>query len=370
MNNILGIDLGTTNSCAVFWNNNSANIVIDKFNNKTIPSIVAFNKNGRLSGYDAKSQIEKNPKNTIYDVKRLIGRKYSDPNIQNDLSYFTYNIESDENDDILITSKYSKKKYTPVEISSIILQKLKISLQNILILKLKMLLLQFLHILMIIKDKQQKYAEIAGLNCVRVLNEPTAAALAYGLNNTNDKNILVYDFGGGTLDVSLLNIDDGVFKVLATTGDTHLGGEDFDEVIYNYCIEYFKNVNSNIKINSKYYLKSLQKLRIASENCKVNLSYIKNYTIHIPNFYNDKKNNINLDLHIDISQELFEKLSIKLLERAIKPIENIMDITDLEIDEIDDIILVGGSSRIPRIKFNIHNFLIKNHIHLLILILL
>jgi heat shock 70kDa protein 1/2/6/8 len=359
MNNIIGIDLGTTNSCAVYWKNNNANIVNDKFNNKTIPSIVAFNKNGRLSGFDAKNQIEKNPKNTIYDVKRLIGRKYSDDNVQNDISYFTYNIESNNKDDVIITSKYCKKKYKPEEISAIILQKIKNISSSHLNFEVKNVIIT---VPAYFNDNQRQAtknaAKIAGLNCIRVLNEPTAAALAYGLNNcTDEKNILVYDLGGGTLDVSLLNIDEGIFRVIATTGDTHLGGEDFDQVIYNYCIKYFNNSNNNIEL--KYYNKSLQKLRVACECCKINLSYINNYIIHIPDFYKNKNNNTFIDLHVEITRELFESLAFDLFKKSMLPVENIMNISSLNIKDINEIILVGGSTRIPKIKFNIHNFFNK-----------
>jgi len=372
---IIGVDLGTTNCRIGIWRNKQIEIVYDKHGNRNIPSIIAFNKNGRLSGYDAKLQIEKNPLNTFYDVKRLIGKTYDDPTVQNDKNYFTYKIDKTADNNIMLLSKYGKGEYSPEEITAVILTKVKNIAQkyvsehispNIQINKAIITIPAYFNESQ--RQATKDAATIAGLECVRMLNEPTAAALAYGLNNRdncNDINIIVYDLGGGTLDVSLLNMDGGLFKVLATTGNTHLGGEDFDEVLYKYSIsKFFDNNKSyfddmNVEIKPKYYRKSLQKLRNSCEKAKINLSNDTITNINVSPFYVDTENNISLDLSVVITREKFEELASELFEEAMKPIIDILNYTKMKPDQIDEIILVGGTTRIPKIQFMIHNYFNK-----------
>lgn len=360
---IVGIDLGTSNSCVAVWNKTHVDIITDKLGNKTIPSMVAFDKNGRLSGYDAKLQIERNPKNTIYDIKRIIGRSWTDPVVQSDLSYFTYTIDSNDNDNIVVRTKYGKKEYTPEEICAVILMKIRNITEKYLK---KVVKKAVITIPAYFNDSQRQAtkdaATIAGIECVRMINEPTAAALSYGLQNRDDIddiNVIVYDFGGGTLDVSLLNIDNGMFQVLVTTGDSHLGGEDFNERVSDYVLEEFKKGHPNIKIKESHYRKSLQKLRIACENAKISLSTLLETIVNIPSFYVDKKKGINLDLSVVITREIFETLCKDLFFKALKPVDDIMYVSGLDTSEINEIILVGGSTRIPRVQFMLHNYFNK-----------
>jgi heat shock protein 5 len=357
---IIGIDLGTTNSVAAIWKKKHLEIITDKFGNKTTPSIVAFNKYGKLSGYDAKKQLENNPENTIYDIKRLIGKNYSDNTVQEDKKYFTYNITEADNDNIVIKTKYGKKIYTPEEISAIILTKIKNISNKYLNTKIKQAVIT---IPAYFNDAQRQAtkdaAAIAGIECVRMINEPTAAALAYGLNNYNsDINVLVYDLGGGTLDTSLLNIFDGAFRVLATDGNSHLGGEDFDEAIFTHVLEDFKKKYPNCK--EEYYYDSLQKLRIECEAAKKKLSTVMDTEINVLGFYNDTEFNIKFDVNFKIDRSLFEKICEDLLIEAIRPVDNIMMVADEEheisIKDIDEIILVGGSTRIPKIRYMLHSY--------------
>jgi len=237
---VLGIDLGTTNSCVGIWRNKKLEIIPDNYGNKTIPSVVAFTNKSKYIGREAKNQIDINPENTFYEVKRLIGRRYDDPVIKNDKPYMTYKIDKDINENIIIIPKLEtiKKEYTPEEISSMILTELKYMAENYLKKQVKKAVIT---VPAYFNDSQRQATKdaalIAGLDCIRIINEPTAAALAYGLerlNKNEDLNVLVYDLGGGTLDCSLLNISDGVFEVLASTGNTHLGGADFDNHLFSY----------------------------------------------------------------------------------------------------------------------------------------
>lgn len=356
---IIGIDLGTTNSVCAIWENKDLNIIKDRLGNKTIPSVIAFTEKGMLSGYNAKLQLSKNPFNTIYDVKRIIGREFTDDTVQNDMDYFTYKIISNEDNSVLIKTDYGKKIYRPEEITAMILKKIKYISEQYLKRYVNKVVIT---IPAYFNDTQRQAtndaAKIAGLECVRMLNEPTAAALAYGLNKKSEKemNVIVYDFGGGTLDVSLLNINEGIFRVIATTGNTHLGGEDFDQIIYNYVLEEF---HKNYKVTKKIHKRSLQKLRISSENAKILLSSSNTANISIPKFYLDKQNGIQIDLNIDITRELFEKLSNELFIEALRPVDDIMYITELQLKEIDDILLVGGTTRMPKIRFILHNYFNK-----------
>lgn len=351
---IIGIDLGTTNSQVVIWRNNNYEIITDENGNNSIPSIVAFTNISRYIGEDAKNQTELNPKNVFYEVKRLIGRKIDDESIINDREFLTYDIIGDKDGNILLQGDY--KQYTPEEISSMILSKLKIMACNYLG---KDITKAIITVPAYFNDSQRQATKdaslIAGLDCIRIINEPTAAALAYGFYNRSlqqedkDINIMVYDYGGGTLDVSVLNITNGLFEVLGSVGNTHLGGTDFDTRIMQYCLKSFKTKYGIDKINNIQTL-SIQKLKKACENAKKILSTSQKTIIAIKDFYDSK------DLLITITQNKFIELCNDLLLISIKPIEEVLESCNLEKNDIDEIILVGGMTRVPIIRENIKNF--------------
>lgn len=345
---IIGIDLGTTNSLITIWRNNNFEIIPDSNNNKSIPSIVSFSKTNRYVGQEAKNMMLLNSENTIYEVKRLIGRKYSDETVKNDQFFLSYNIEEGENNNINIC--VNNKIYKPEEISSIILMELKNMAQSYLK---KNITKVVITVPAYFNDSQRQATKdsalIAGLDCVRVINEPTAAALAYGLQEISkdrDINVIIYDLGGGTLDVSLLNINDGIFQVLASTGNTHLGGTDFDNRIMGYCISEFKLKYNIANLNNISPL-SLQQLRKSTENAKKLLSSLDKVIINVKNFYET------YTLNIVLTKEIFENICQDLFILALKPLEDVLHSAEMNIDDIDDIILVGGATRMPTIKNNI-----------------
>jgi len=351
---IVGIDLGTTNSCIALWRNNNLEIISDIYGNKTIPSIIAFTKTTKYIGKEAKNQIELNPDNTIYEVKRLIGRTMDDQSVINDMPYITYKIDrSKDNNNIII--KTDMKVYTPEEISAILLLEMKQMAENYLKKSIKKVVIT---VPAYFNDAQRQATKdaaiIAGLECIRVINEPTAAALAYGFEKKtkikdDDVNIIVYDLGGGTLDVSILNIANGVFEVLASTGNTHLGGTDFDNRLVKYCLNEFRMKN---KIQNLDNLRSIsfQKLRKACETAKRLLSVTWKTTIIVKDFYDDK------NLFITITRNKFEMLCKDLFILCLKSVEDALNSCEMNREDIDDIILVGGSTRMPLIKENLRLF--------------
>jgi molecular chaperone DnaK (HSP70) len=353
---VIGIDLGTTNTCVGIWRNNNLEIIPDKDGNRTIPSVVAFTNSRTYIGREAKNQIELNPENTIYEVKRLIGRNSDDETVLNDKEFLTYDIIDNNNNIVIKTNtKQSKNLYTPEEISAKILMEAKNMVTSYLghqITKTVITVPAYFN------DAQRQAtkdaAVIAGLDCIRIINEPTAAALAYGLeklskNKDDDMNIIVYDLGGGTLDVSLLNISDGLFQVLGCTGNTHTGGIDFDNQLYNHCINKFKSVN-NLTELSDLRLISVQKLRKSCENAKKVLSETWKANIVVKDFYNG------LNLLIQITRTEFEQLCRDLLILCLKPVEDVLTSCDMEREMIDEIILVGGATRMPAIRENLKLF--------------
>lgn len=353
-NTVLGIDLGTTNTCVSIWRNNNLEIIPDEYGNKTIPSYVGFTNVNRYIGHDAKNQKELNSGNVLYEVKRLIGRKYDDQSVNLDSEYLIYNILPDKNNGILLETAIGKK-YTPEEISSMVLVKAKQMASKYLGESINKAVIT---VPAYFNDSQRQAtkdaATIAGLNCIRIINEPTAAALAYGLidkslknkSNNGGLNVLVYDLGGGTLDVSILNITDGIFEVLSSVGNTHLGGADFDNRIIGHCLNYFKKKN-NIETMGDLSSLSLQKLKRSCENAKITLSSSKKSTILVSNFYN------NIDLAISISQDEYVNICRDLLILCMKPIEDALCSAEISKTNIDEIILVGGMTRMPAIKDNI-----------------
>ncbi len=349
---IIGIDLGTTNSCVAIWRKNNLEIIPDSCGNRTIPSVVSYTSKSKYVGKEAKKQIELNPENSFYEVKRLIGRNYDDENVINDKEFLSYEICPDEQNNVIIKSKLSHKKYiTPEEISSNILMELKHMAENYLNQEIEKVVVT---VPAYFGDSQRQATkdacEIAGLECVRIINEPTAAALAYGFDKrAGDVNILIYDLGGGTLDVSLLNVSQGIFQVLGCSGNTHLGGADFDNLLMTYSIEQFKKKHKICNLENLNPI-SFQKLKQSCENAKKRLSEINKTTIIVPNFYDEK------DLFITITKEIFESICKELFILCLRPVDDILKSCKMSKDLIDEIVLVGGCTRMPQIKNNLTVF--------------
>jgi L1 cell adhesion molecule like protein len=370
MNKItIGIDLGTSNSCVSIWRNHKLQIISDKHGNTTFPSIIAFNKTGRVSCHSAKSQIERNQKNTIYDVKRLIGKNFSDQVIQNDIPYLTYDLVGTKDDNILINTTFGNS-YTPEIITSMILTKLKAIAQDYVSEQLGADYIIDSAIVTIpayFNDSQRQATldacKIAQLNCIRLLNEPTAAALAYGINIRTDMkntNLIVFDLGGGTLDISLLNIDEGVFNVIGTAGNSHLGGEDFNQFLYSHVYSKVKEIvkeKNNGSFDDKYCSKNVKKLQNACENCKIELSSKLSSKIYIEEFY--KTNNGYISIDITITREEFELVCKPLFDACMHSVNDILQMTQFTTERIQEIILVGGATRMPKIKFLLSMFFNK-----------
>jgi len=352
---IVGIDLGTTNSCVAVWRNKNLEIIPDMYGNRTIPSMIAFSKKSRYPGKEAKKQIELNPENTFYEVKRLIGRKYNDEIVVKDLDFVTYGIDHDEKDNILLKTSFDDKRYSPEEISSMILIELKNMAQDYLK---RPVTKAVITVPAYFNDAQRQAtkdaATIAGLECVRIINEPTAAALAYGLEKASihkDKEItvVVYDLGGGTLDVSLLTISNGVFQVLGSAGNTHLGGVDFDNRLIGYCINEFKKKNGYQNLDDISSI-SMQKLKQSCEEAKKRLSETSKTTIIVKDFFDNK------NLMITLTREMFEKMCMDLFIMCLKSVDDVLKSCEMEKEMIDEIILVGGCTRIPLIVKNLETY--------------
>jgi len=347
---IIGIDLGTTYSCVGIYQNGRVEILANDQGHRITPSYVAFTEEERLVGDAAKNQAPSNPKNTIFDIKRLIGRRYDEPAVQKDLKHFPFTVVSKDNKPFVkVNVKGTEKTFSPEEISAMILQKMKNIAESYLG---KSVGHAVVTVPAYFSDAQRQATKdagtIAGLNILRVINEPTAAAIAYGLDKTGgEKNILVYDLGGGTFDVSLLSIDDGVFEVLATSGDTHLGGEDFD----NRVIEYLtKQYQRKAKVDVSKDQRAIGKLKREVEKAKRTLSSQMSVRIEIESFYQGE------DFSESLTRAKFEELNMDLFKKTIKPVEKVLKDAGLGKHEIHDIVLVGGSTRIPKIQQLIEDF--------------
>ena len=352
MTSCIGIDLGTTYSCVATWQNNNVEIIANDQGNRTTPSYVSFNSEERLIGSSAKSQSSQNPENTIFDAKRLIGRKYSDPLLQSDIKHFPYTVKSDSNGKPVIEVSYKNelKTFKPEEVSSMVLSKMKEiaeaymgeDIQNAVI-----------TVPAYFNDAQRQATKdagvIAGLNVLRIINEPTAAAIAYGLDKKGDKeiNILIYDLGGGTFDVSLLAIDDGVFEVKATAGDTHLGGEDFDRRMMEYCMADFKKKHKADLSSSK---RSIRRLQTACESAKKTLSSSTSAVIEIDSLFEG------IDYNVSLTRARFEDMCSDLFRKTFAPVEKVMKDAKMSKSKIDEIVLVGGSTRIPKIQTQLSEY--------------
>ena len=341
----IGIDLGTTYSCVGVYKNNKAEIIANSIGERLTPSCVSFTSNGRLIGRAAKNMMIKNYNNTIYNVKRLIGRNFNDETVQNDIKLLPFKVEKDENSDkpvISVEINGENDKFYPQQISAMVLSYLKQTAEDYLGQEVKDAVITVPAYFNAYQKKATKEAgEIAGLNVLRIINEPTAAAIAYGFNNNeNNKIILVFDLGGGTYDVSILKIQNNKFQVLAINGNTHLGGEDFDNELVKHYAKLFEKENGiNILNNNR----AKGRLKKECEQAKKDLSELKETTIFIDGIVEGK------DLDYSINRADLNEICKDLFEKCIPPIEQALKDADLKVTEINEVVLVGGSSRIPKI---------------------
>jgi len=345
MSKILGIDLGTTNSAMAVIEAGQPKIIENKEGNRTTPSVVALSKNGeRLSGLLAKRQAVTNPQNTIYSAKRLIGRKFNDPDVQRDKKQMPYEIYESKEGGVEI--QMGDKRYRPAEISAMVLQKLKQDAEE----KLGETITEAVITVPAYFDDAQRKATkdagtIAGFNVKRIINEPTAAALAYGLDKKKDEQIIVYDFGGGTFDVSVLEVAADTVEVKATGGDTHLGGDDFDQKIMDWIVEEFKK-SEGVDLSSDKL--AIQRLKDAAEKAKHELSSTSETVINIPFITSDSSGPKHLDLKF--TRAKLEELVFEFIERAETKVKEVVKDAGFKMEDIDEIVLVGGQTRMPAIQ--------------------
>lgn len=355
MSKIISIDLGTTNSALAVFENGSPTIVVNSEGKRTTPSVVGFDKGERKVGDPAKRQAVTNPKNTIYEVKRLMGNSYDE--CKKEVDRVTYNIV---NDNGLPRIQIDDKKYSPEEISATILQKLKNEAENYLGEKVDKCIIT---VPAYFNDSQRlstkNAAEICGMECVRIINEPTAAALAYGLDKADkEMKIVVFDFGGGTHDVSILEFGGGVFEVLATDGDTHLGGSDIDEIITKWILDEFKK-DENIDLSKD--LMAMQRIKEAAERAKIELSSASQTDINLP--YITSLDGAPKHLVKTLTRSKFEAMIEPIVKRTIEPCKNALKSAGLNEKDINEVILVGGSTRIPAIQKAVQEFFGKEPSH-------
>ena len=346
----IGIDLGTTYSCVGVWRDNRCEIIANDQGNRTTPSYVAFNDNERLIGDGAKNQAAMNPSNTVYDAKRLIGRDYNDQITQTEIQNLSYNVVNNNGKPyISVDYRGETKSFSPEEISAMILSKMHEVASSYLGEDVKDVVIT---VPAYFNDGQRQATKdagiIAGLNVLRIINEPTAAAIAYGLNNKkNEQNVLIFDLGGGTFDVSLLNIDDGIFEVRATAGDTHLGGEDFDNLLMQHFIVEFKRKH---KVDITGNKRSLRRLKTACEKAKRTLSTSSTANIEIDSLFEG------IDFFTSITRAKFESLCMGLFQKCIQPVSKVLQDAGCSKSQVDEIVLVGGSTRIPKVQQMISDF--------------
>jgi molecular chaperone DnaK len=345
MGKVVGIDLGTTNSVVAVMEGGKPSVIANAEGFRTTPSVVAYTKNGdRLVGQIAKRQAVINPENTFYSVKRFIGRKSQE--VSEELKQVSYIVKSDNNGNIKLECPALKKEFSAEEMSAEVLRKLATDASTYLGETISQAVIT---VPAYFNDSQRQATKdagrIAGLEVLRIINEPTAASLAYGLDKKNNETILVFDLGGGTFDVSVLEVGDGVFEVLSTSGDTHLGGDDFDEKIVNWLLEEFKKEHS-VELNKDR--QALQRLTEASEKAKVELSSLTEAEINLP--FITATDTGPKHLERKITRGKFEELCSSLIDRARIPVENALKDAKLDPSKIDEVVLVGGSTRIPAIK--------------------
>ena len=347
----IGIDLGTTYSCVGVYQNGRVEIIANDMGNRTTPSYVAFSEAERTVGDAAKSTAALNPTNTIYDIKRLIGRDFSDPVLQNDMKSLPYKIVSDNGKPkVEVEYKGETKLFTPEEISAMILGKMKEYAEAYLGQEVKDAVVT---VPAYFNDAQRQATKdagtIAGLNVLRIINEPTAAAIAYGLekDKNDEKNVLIFDFGGGTHDVSILTIDDGVFEVKATAGDTHLGGSDFDNLLVQHFVEEFKKKHKKDISTSK---KAISRLKSAAEKAKRTLSTTTSATVEVEALFEG------IDFYTSITRAKFENLCQSVFSRCMDPVDTVLRDAKMDKSAIHDVVLVGGSTRVPRVQELLTNY--------------
>ncbi|EAN80086.1 heat shock protein 70 [Trypanosoma brucei brucei TREU927] len=350
----IGIDLGTTYSCVGVWQNERVEIIANDQGNRTTPSYVAFTDSERLIGDAAKNQVAMNPTNTVFDAKRLIGRKFSDSVVQSDMKHWPFKVvtKGDDKPVIQVQFRGETKTFNPEEISSMVLLKMKEVAESYLG---KQVAKAVVTVPAYFNDSQRQATKdagtIAGLEVLRIINEPTAAAIAYGLDKADEgkeRNVLIFDLGGGTFDVTLLTIDGGIFEVKATNGDTHLGGEDFDNRLVAHFTEEFKRKNKGKDLSSN--LRALRRLRTACERAKRTLSSAAQATIEIDALFE------NIDFQATITRARFEELCGDLFRGTLQPVERVLQDAKMDKRAVHDVVLVGGSTRIPKVMQLVSDF--------------
>jgi molecular chaperone DnaK len=351
MGKIIGIDLGTTNSCVAVMEGGDANVITNAEGGRTTPSIVAVNDSGeRLVGQIAKRQAVTNPENTVFGVKRLIGRKFDSKEVQDDVKILPYKMEKASNGDVRIVLK--DKRYSPAEISSFILANIKKTAEDYLG---EPVTDAVITVPAYFNDSQRQATKdagkIAGLNVQRIINEPTAASLAYGLDKKAEEKIAVFDLGGGTFDISVLEIGEGVFEVKATNGDTHLGGEDFDLRLIDYLADEFRKDQG---IDVRKDKMALQRLKEAAEKAKMELSSSMETEVNLPFITADASGPKHMN--IKLTRAKLEALVSDLLDKLEGPCRQAMKDAGLSTDDIDEVILVGGMTRMPAVQERVRKF--------------
>jgi heat shock 70kDa protein 1/2/6/8 len=347
----IGIDLGTTYSAVGIWKDNRCEIIANSQGNRTTPSHVAFTDEERIIGDAAKNQANANPENSIYDAKRLIGRDFNDPVVQSEMKLFPFKIINKNNKpEIQVKYKDEDKQFKPEEVSSMVLSYMKEQAENYLGEKVTDAVIT---VPAYFNDSQRQSTkdagQIAGLNVLRIINEPTAAAIAYGLDNDNkdEQNVLIFDMGGGTFDVSILTIEDGIYEVKSTAGDTHLGGEDFDNILVQHFAMEFKRKNKLDLLESK---KAVRRLKTACERAKRTLSSAQTSSIELDSLYEG------IDFFTNISRAKFESLCQHLFQKSMEPVQKCLRDSKLSKNNIHEIVLVGGSTRIPKVQTMLSDF--------------
>ncbi|CDH57025.1 heat shock cognate 70 [Lichtheimia corymbifera JMRC:FSU:9682] len=347
----VGIDLGTTYSCVGVWQNDRVEIIANDQGNRTTPSYVAFTDSERLIGDAAKNQVAMNPFNTVFDAKRLIGRRFADSEVQSDMKHWPFKIVDKSGLPVIqVEYKGETKTFTPEEISSMVLIKMKEVAEGYLGTTVKNAVVT---VPAYFNDSQRQATKdagvIAGLNVQRIINEPTAAAIAYGLDKKveGERNVLIFDLGGGTFDVSLLTIEDGIFEVKATAGDTHLGGEDFDNRLVNHFMQEFKRkFKKDISGNAR----AVRRLRTACERAKRTLSSSAQTSIEIDSLFEG------VDFYTSLTRARFEELNQDLFRNTMEPVEKVLRDAKIDKGSVHDIVLVGGSTRIPKVQKLVSDF--------------
>lgn len=352
MAKIIGIDLGTTNSCVAVMEGGAPKVIHSTEGRNVIPSVVDPIKN--IVGDVAKRQMVLNPKSTIYSVKRLVGRKFSDPSVQTDLKWLPYTIKAGKNDMAVV--EVEGRQFTPQEISAKILSKIKADAEHYLGDKVT----QAVITVPAYFDDSQRQAtkqagEIAGLEVLRIINEPTAAALAYGLDKKNAHTIAVYDLGGGTFDISILELGEGVYEVKATNGDTHLGGDDFDKVIVDHLAEEFKKEHG---VDLRKDSQALQRLRDSAEKAKIELSSSMEAEVNLPFITQGKEGPLHMVMKL--SRSKLESLVGDLIAKTIEPVKKCLADAKIKASDVNEIILVGGMTRMPKVSEEVKSFFGKD----------